>query len=337
VTDRRQVEYFDADYRKLAAALGRALPKLPLIRIISASADEKVLLVWAGSDVDPGHLYEFNRTGSKLNEVMAWRPGLQGRTLSPVQPITYPAADGTLVPGYLTLPPGVTEARGLPAIVMPHGGPGARDEWGFDWLAQYFAQRGFVVLQPNFRGSAGYGDQWYLDNGFQGWKLAIGDVCDAGRWLVTQGMADASKLAILGWSYGGYAALQANVLAPDLFKAVVAVAPVTDLALLKTQAWRFTNARLVSRFIGDGPHVTEGSPARNVAGFKAPVLMFHGDMDVNVDIAQARLMDEKLRDAGKHSELVVYPKLEHSLLDSTVRADLLRKSEAFLHRSLGLK
>ncbi len=240
------------------------------------------------------------------------------------------------IPAYLTLPPGVSDAKGLPALVMPHGGPAARDEWGFDWLAQFFAQRGFAVLQPNFRGSSGYGDQWFVDNGFKSWKTAIGDVCDGGRWLVKQGMADPAKLAIFGWSYGGYAALQANVLAPDLFKAVVAVAPVTDLALLKDDAQHFTSGYVVEDYVGDGPHITAGSPADNVGAFKAPVLMFQGDEDVTVDIDQSRRMDERLRAAGKSSELVVYPGLEHSLLDSGARADMLRKSDAFLRRNLGL-
>lgn len=334
-TDREQVEYFDADYKKVAATLARALPKLPLIRFISASADEQVLLVWAGSDVDPGHLYRFDRTKKSLEEVTSSRPALDGRKLSAVRAITYPAADGTPIPGYLTLPPGLTEAKGLPAIVMPHGGPAARDAWGFDWLAQFFAQQGFAVLQPNFRGSWGYGERWFVENGFKSWKTAIGDVCDAGRWLVAQG-ADGSKLAILGWSYGGYAALQANVLAPDLFKAVVAVAPVTDMAMAKQDAQGFAKRELVEAYIGNGPHITEGSPARNAEAFKAPVLMFHGDQDINVGVEQSQRMDERLRDAGKRSELVVYPKLDHSLRDSTVRADLLRKSEAFLRRTLGL-
>ena len=196
---------------------------------------------------------------------------------------------------------------------MPHGGPSARDEWGFDWLSQFYAQRGFVVLQPNYRGSSGYGDDWYQENGFKSWKTSIGDICDAGRWMVAQGMADPAKLAIVGWSYGGYAALQVNVLDPDLFKAVVAVAPVADLALLKAQAAAFTNSALVNDFIGSGAHIEEGSPAQNAAKFKAPVLMFHGDIDLNVDIAQARKMDKALRGAKKSSELIVYPKLEHSL------------------------
>ena len=112
----------------------------------------------------------------------------------------------------------------LPAVLLPHGGPSARDEWGFDWLAQYLANQGYAVLQPNYRGSAGYGDAWLQRNGFQGWRTSIGDVTDGARWLVAQGIADADRLAIVGWSYGGYAALQAGVTEPGLFKALVAIA-----------------------------------------------------------------------------------------------------------------
>lgn len=336
VTDRRQVEYFDPAYKAIAASLAKALPKTPLIRFESASADEQILAVWVGSDVDPGRYYVYDRQKRTLSEVVALRPNLKGRQLAPMQSITFPAADGTQIPAYLTLPPGVTDPKGLPAIVMPHGGPSYRDEWGFDWLVQFYAARGYVVLQPNYRGSSGYGDQWYMDNGFKSWKTSIGDVCDAGRWLVKQGIADASKLAIVGWSYGGYAALQAQVLDPTLFKAAVAVAPVTDLSLLKAQAQTYTNGDLVAQFVGSGAHVTEGSPADNAKAFQAPVLMFHGDLDLNVHIDQARRMDRALRSAGKQSELIVYPKLEHSLRDSNVRADLLRKSDAFLRQHLKL-
>ena len=266
---------------------------------------------------------------------MLSRPQLEGVKLAEVKPINYKAADGTMVPGYLTLPPGVT-AKNLPAIVMPHGGPSARDEWGFDWLSQYYANRGYAVLQPNFRGSAGYGDAWFQKNGFQSWRTAIGDVNDAGRYLIAEGIADPAKLAVVGWSYGGYAALQSNVVAPDLFKAIIAIAPVTDLALLKEESRFFTNFALSRDFIGSGPHIREGSPAQNAEKIKAPVLMFHGDVDANVDVKESIFMKDKLTDVGKEVELVVYPKLDHYLEDSAVRTDMLKKSDAFLRASMGL-
>ena len=112
-----------------------------------------------------------------------------------MRPVRFPAADGTMIPGYLTLPPG-SDGKGLPAVVLPHGGPGSRDEWGFDWLVQFFTARGYAVLQPNYRGSAGYGDAWFGRNGFQAWEAAIGDVNDAGRWLVSEGIADPERLGI---------------------------------------------------------------------------------------------------------------------------------------------
>jgi dipeptidyl aminopeptidase/acylaminoacyl peptidase len=336
-TDRQHVHYFDPDYQKVHEMISKALPKSPLIDFISASADEQLLVVRASGDIDPGNWYLYDRKKRTLGIISPSRPALQGKALAQVKAISYAAADGTLIPAYLTLPPGITEARNLPAIVLPHGGPGARDEWGFDWLSQYFAQRGYVVLQPNFRGSGGYGDAWFANNGFRGWKASVGDVCDAGRWLISQHMADASKLGVFGWSYGGYAALQANVLAPDLFKATVAVAPVTDLELLKSKgSLDYVSAFLEADFVGSGAHVREGSPAQNAAAFRVPVLMFHGDMDLNVDIGQSRLMDKQLKKAGKSSELIVYPDLEHSLRDGTVRADMLRKSDAYLRKQLKL-
>ena len=335
-SDRRQVKYFDPEYEAIHALIERALPKLPLIEFVSASADEQVLLVRASSDVEPGTWYVFDRELKALRLVAPVRPALEGIELSPVEVITYPAADGTLIPAYLTRPAGMSDPKGRPAIVLPHGGPGYRDVWGFDWLAQFFAHRGYVVLQPNFRGSSGYGDEWFANNGFQSWRLAVGDVCDGGRWLVSRGIADPAHLAVFGWSYGGYAALQANVLDPNLFKAVIAVAPVTDLKLLRTQRMVHTSAFIEADYIGDGPHLKKGSPARNARAFKAPVLMFHGDSDFNVDLSQSRRMDKALRSEGKSSELVVYPDLEHSLRDGAARADMLRRSDAFLRDKLKL-
>jgi len=335
VTDRREALIFDPELRAISAQLSRAIPNLPLIRIVDSSEDERKLLILASSDTDPGRYFLYDKGSRQLAEIMLARPQLENVPLAAVRAVNYRAADGTSIPAYLTLPPGST-GRGLPAIVMPHGGPGSRDEWGFDWLAQYFAHRGYAVLQPNFRGSAGYGQAWFQRNGFQSWRTAIGDVNDAGRWLVAEGIAAPERLAILGWSYGGYAALQANVLDPNLFKAAIAIAPVTDLNLLKEESRGWSDFAQTRDFIGSGPHIRDGSPAQNAGAIRVPVLMFHGELDRNVGIGQSRLMQDRLRDAGRQSQLVVFPGLDHYLQDSEARARMLRESDGFLRRTLGI-
>jgi dipeptidyl aminopeptidase/acylaminoacyl peptidase len=335
VTDRRTQQFFDPELQQLRAALAKAIPDKPMINFIDASADEKRILLFAGSDNDPGMFYIFDKTSRHLEEVAPMRPELARAKLATMQPISYPAADGTPIPAYLTLPPG-SSGKNLPAIVLPHGGPSARDEWGFDWLVQFFAARGYAVIQPNFRGSAGYGDAWFQKNGFQSWKTAIGDVNDAGRWLTKQGIAAPGKLAIFGWSYGGYAALQSSVLDPDLFKAIVAVAPVTDLDMLREESRDYTNFYDVDRFIGHGDYVREGSPLKNADKIKAPVLLFHGDFDVNVRVAESRAMAGKLKDLGKKVDYVEFKGLDHQLDDSATRATMLDKSDRFFRTALGL-
>ncbi|MGN6621739.1 MAG: alpha/beta hydrolase family protein [Sphingomonas sp.] len=335
VTDERHTDFFDPELKALRTSLAKALPNDPLVTFVDASADESKLLLFAGGDVDPGTYYLFDKKTRHLNPLLAQRPNLASTRLSPVKAVTFQAADGTMVPAYLTLPPGLS-GKHLPAIVMPHGGPSDRDEWGFDWLVQFFAQRGYAVLQPNYRGSAGYGDAWFQDNGFRSWRTAIGDIDDGGRWLIKQGIADPSKLAIVGWSYGGYAALQSAVVDPDLFKAIVAIAPVTDLQTLKNEALHFTNYHNVAAFVGDGPDLVAGSPAKNADRFKAPVLLFHGTLDQNVGVGESQLMADRLKSAGKKVQLVTFDGLTHQLDDSDARTRMLETSDAFLRQSMGM-
>lgn len=332
--DRNRTIYFDPEYKKLGASLSKALPATPLIEFAAASRDAKSLLIHASSDIDPGAYYLLNRATKQMEPVLLSRDVLQPEKLAPVQAISYPAADGKMIPAYLTLSKG-GPAKGRPAVVLPHGGPSARDNWGFDWLAQFLAARGYAVIQPNYRGSAGYGDEFLGENAFRDWKMAMSDISDSAKYLVAQGIADPNKLAIVGWSYGGYAALQSASLEPDRYKAVVAVAPVTDLAMLKRDYYEFTSSKLARETIGSGEHLKPGSPLQNASRIKAPVLLVHGDMDINVRSRHSVEMAQALQKGGTQVELVRHKDLDHFLDDSNVRTEMLTKIGQLLDRTIG--
>jgi dipeptidyl aminopeptidase/acylaminoacyl peptidase len=334
VEEKRETVYFDPDFKQIAASLSKALPKTPLIYFEDASRDGRKLLILAASDSDPGRYYLFDRDHKTLTPAMIARPELEGRALGAVKPVTITGAGGVFIPGYLTIPGG-KEAKSLPLVVMPHGGPGSRDTWRFDWLAQFLAARGYAVLQPEYRGSAGYGDDWLNKNGFRNWRTAIGDINAAAHWAAAQGIANPNKVAILGWSYGGYAALQSATQDPSLYKAIVAIAPVTDFGLLKQEFNFFTNSDLVANEVGSGANVTEGSPLRHASAINAPVLLVHGTMDANVRYEQSQKMDSALRGAGKQSELLTFEGLDHQLDDSEARTQMLTKIGELLDRTIG--
>ncbi len=334
-TDYRHADYFDQRYAKLSKGLRQALGGDKQIAIIDADANENKMILFASNDVDPGNYYIFDDSTKQLSPLLPARPELAGVKFGHMQPVRFPASDGTMIPGYLTLPAD-SDGKNLPAIVMPHGGPSSRDEWGFDWLVQYFASQGFAVLQPNYRGSSGYGADWFQKNGFQSWETAIGDIDDAGRWLEKEGIAAPGKLAIFGWSYGGYAALQSAVMEPGLYKAVVSVAPVTDLERLVNDASQSVDRRLVEDFVGRGPHVDAGSPAKHADRIAVPVMLFHGDADTNVLVGHSRLMRDRLQNAGKQVRYVEFEDLAHSLDDKAARTKLLSESNAFIRKALDL-
>lgn len=330
----RRAVYFDPEFKALAGQLSKAIPNLPIVDFVDASADGNKLLIFAGSDQDPGRYYVFDRTAKALEETVVARPKLGGRTLAKQRPVSITAPDGAVIPAYLTLPPG-SDGKNLSAVVLPHGGPSARDEWGFDWLSQFLATRGYAVLQPQYRGSAGFGDAWLNQNGFKNWRTSIGDITASAKWLASEGIADANRIAIVGWSYGGYAALQSAATEPKLYKAVAAIAPVTDLQMLKDEYKPYSSGQIVADFVGSGPHLTEGSPLHRAGAIDVPVLLVHGDLDTNVGIAQSEKMDGALRRAGTPSEFLRFKGLDHQLDDSAARSELLTKIGALLERTIG--
>lgn len=332
--EKSEVRYFDPVFKSLSESLSKVLPNLPLVAFLDATADGNKLLIAAGSDNDPGRYYVFDRTKKSLNEAMLAQPSLEGRTLARSKPVSFPVGGGVTIPAYLTLPPG-KEAKNLPAVVLPHGGPASRDSWGFDPLAQFLAARGYAVIQPQFRGSAGFGEKFQNENGFKSWRVAMSDIASSARWLSAQGIADPNRVAIFGWSYGGYAALQSAATDPALYKAVIAVAPVTDLQMLKDDFRDYTNQEVIEEFIGSGPYIAEGSPLRHAAAIRAPVLLAHGDMDTNVAYRHSQKMFEALRSSGKQVEFLPFKGLDHQLRDAGAMSQLLTKIGQLLDRTIG--
>lgn len=177
--------------------------------------------------------------------------------------------------------------------------------------------------------------RWLADNGFKSWRTSIGDVADAALYLSKQGIADPGRMAIMGWSYGGYAALQTAATHHGLFKAVIAVAPVTDLARLKDEWTHYSTEKIGREFVGSGAHVAEGSPRRHAADIDVPVLLVHGTYDRNVGEAQSSSMNAALRNAGKQTEYLRFEGLDLQLPDNQARALLLSKSGQLLERTIG--
>jgi dipeptidyl aminopeptidase/acylaminoacyl peptidase len=240
-----------------------------------------------------------------------------------------------MIPAYLTISKD-GPAKGRPAVVLPHGGPSSRDTWGFDWLAQFLVARGYAVIQPNYRGSSGYGEDFLGENAYRDWRVAMSDISASGQYLVTQGIADPNKLAILGWSYGGYAALQSASLESNRYKAVIAIAPVTDLAMLRRDSAKFTDAKLTRDSIGKGDqHLKPGSPLQNASQIKAPVLLVHGDRDINVSSRHSVEMAEALKKAGTPVEFIRHKELDHYLEDAGARTEMLTRIGQLLDRTIG--
>ena len=331
--DRRRVVYFDPEFDKLHESLEKAL-KGASIDFEEASSDGQQLLIRASSDMNPGSFYIYSRPTHSLTEVGPIRPELEGRTLARMQAIQVPAPDGAMIPAYLTLPAGST-GKNLAAVVLPHGGPSSRDEWGFDWLPQFLAARGYAVIQPEFRGSDGFGDAWLNKNGFQNWRTSIGDVTAAAKYLIAKGIADPNRMAIMGWSYGGYAALQSAAVEPSLYKAAVAIAPLTDFSMAEKEAANYTNGDIVKRIIGKGPHLVEGSPLQQAGHIKIPVLLVHGDLDVNVSIHESEAMQSALQKNGTPVQMLSFKGLDHQLDDSDARVQMLTAAGELLDRTIG--
>jgi dipeptidyl aminopeptidase/acylaminoacyl peptidase len=311
-------------------------------RLVSWSSDLRTVLIRTEGPGDAGSYHVVDLERRTMNTLGQTYPAVTADQVAPVRAIRYAAADGLEIPGYLTTPPGVTDPRGLPLVVLAHGGPAARDRMGFDWWAQALASRGYAVLQANFRGSTGQGDA-FLEAGYGEWGRKMQtDLSDGVRWLAGQGLIDPEKVCIVGASYGGYAALAGPTLDRGVYRCAVSVAGVSDLRRMveseARQGRRRNNeaVRYWSRFMGaDGPgdrSLDARSPARLAAQADAPVLLIHGRDDTVVPIEQSRLMAQALRTAGKPVEFVELEGEDHWLSRGDTRRRMLAETVRFLEQ-----
>jgi dipeptidyl aminopeptidase/acylaminoacyl peptidase len=337
VSDRPEIHVIDDEYVRIHDTLAAALPDRTN-RIVSTDHAERLAIVESSSDMDPPTYYLLEIQKRKLTKLFDAYPKAEKEfRFSAMEPIEYAARDGLPIHGYLALPG--TGQRPYPTIVIPHGGPWARDVWGWDPLVQFLTRRGFAVLQPNFRGSQGYGYD-FEERGIGRWGLEMqDDISDGVDWLVAEGIADPRRVGIYGSSYGGFAALYALVKEPDRFKAGASFAGVTDVLTMlgdDKSYWGLLDdmQRLVGHRWKDRRHLKSISPALNADKSRAPVLIAHGTEDWRVHVKQAHAMIDALEDAGVEVESHLYDGEIHGFLDERNRIDFYAKLAAFFERHL---
>jgi dipeptidyl aminopeptidase/acylaminoacyl peptidase len=331
VTDRPRLHFVDEAARAEQALLDRRFPATTN-RIISRDRDEKLAIVVVSGDTVPPRYHLYHRDSQKLDLLVEAYPGLASRDLAPMKPVHFTARDGLEIPGYLTLPKAAPQGA-LPTILYVHGGPSGRDVWGYEPTVQLFASQGFAVLQPNFRGSTGYGSR-HAQLGYKQWGLAMqDDLEDAARWLIERGIADPARIGIYGASYGGYAALMGLVRTPDLFAAGASLAGVTDLiTMLNDDTWyRFDdwNTPTVGGRWSDRGQLQETSPANHADRIRAPVLIAHGTQDPIVHVKHAEIMADALEDENKQVVTLLYPDEVHGFLHERNDIDFHDRLVAF--------
>lgn len=339
--DKQKVYFTDKGFAADYQWLQKRLPGME-ISLGSHTADEKMWLVTAASDREPGQTLLFDRTKHTLTPQYRVREKLPREDLAQMKAVTYPSSDGLEIPAYLTLPKGAA-AKNLPALVIPHGGPWGRDVWGYNPLAQFFANRGYAVLMMNFRGSTGYGRK-FLDAGNLEWGRKMQDDVTWGvKWMVAQGIADPKRVGILGGSYGGYATLAGVTFTPDLYAAAVdIVGPSNLITLLDSIPPYWEPVRKVFYERMGNPNTAQGkallvaaSPIHSADKIRTPLLVAQGANDPRVNRREAEQIVVALRDRGFPVEYLLAPDEGHGFQRPVNNLALFMEAEKFLAQHLG--
>lgn len=334
--DHEELFWLDPALKAVQARIDAALPGT-VNKIASMSENRARMLVWSSAAHDPGAWYLFDAASGNATLLARPHAALAGKRLSQMRAVRYAARDGLEIRAYLTLPAG-RDPKALPLIVMPHGGPFVRDDMRYDGWVQYLASQGYAVLQPNFRGSTGFGRD-FVEKGEGEWGRGMqNDIDDGVRWLASQGVADPGRVCIMGASFGGYAAMWAAVRNPELYRCAISFAGISDIAgQLRFDRPGFETGRSFkgwqARIQGNrGFDLASISPLTHVARMRTPILIAHGDADDNVPVIQSVQLHNALDRLGRPHEFVVYPGEGHGLEDPKNETDFLNRVGAFLSK-----
>ncbi len=325
---------YDDDFSAMLQDMDKATGETGEIYLGSKSLDETRYIVWAENEQNPGDIWFYDHTEKKAFKLGAVNPAIDPEKMANMQPVTYSARDGVDIPAYLSLPKNYVKGEALPAIVMPHGGPHSRDYKSWNTWVQFLTNRGYVVLQPNFRGSTGFGAR-FTALGYAEWGGDMQqDIADGAKWLVRNGYTEKDSICIVGGSYGGYAALMGIIDDPDKFTCAVAWAPVTDIKLILEQDdaytkksgwyWRVTGGKKKKE-------LRKISPLFQAKRIERPLLLVHGTEDDIVYIEQSRLLAKALKKQKKTNfEYIELPGLGHSPETKEAEQTFLEALESFL-------
>ncbi|MDB5936664.1 MAG: dipeptidyl aminopeptidase [Massilia sp.] len=346
LSDARSTVWFDAGMKALQQRIDSALPATVNMVTPAARAETAWVLVESYSDVQPPIWHLFNAETGAFNKVGESYPNIDPRQMGIQEALRYKARDGLEIPAWLTLPHG-SKRKNLPLVVLVHGGPYVRGgEWGFDPDTQFLASRGYAVLEPEYRGSTGFGTH-HFRAGWKQWGLKMqDDIADGVKWAIAQGIADPKRICIAGASYGGYATLMGLLNDPDLYRCGVDWVGVTDIDLMYTGHWSFFSdmpesykrygmPTLIGDRVKDAAQLRATSPLAQAARITRPLLLAYGGNDYRVPIYHGRQFYDAIKEHNPHVEMVVYEEEGHGWYLPKNRIDFWRRVEKFLDRNIG--
>ena len=346
LSDAKSTVWFDPAMKEVQRKVDALLPSTVNLISVAQRPEKPWVLVTSYSDRHPGVIALYDTETGKLNKVGDFRPQIDPAGMSSQELVRYKARDGMDIPAWLTVPKDSDRSK-LPLVVLVHGGPNVRGaEWGWDPQVQFLASRGYAVLQPEFRGSTGFGSK-HLRAGWKQWGLAMqDDIADGARWAIAQGIADPKRICIAGASYGGYATLMGLLKDPDLFKCGIGWVGVTDINLLFTGHWSFESDAsegwkqygmpfTVGDPVADAAQFKATSPLEQAARIRQPLLLAYGGVDRRVPLYHGRKFHDAVRPHNPDVEMVVYEDEAHGWTLPGTRVDFWTRVEKFLGKHIG--